>query len=40
MTMMMAIPAMPMWVSNLDNNLGVSCWNQRHQEHEGEKSKH
>jgi hypothetical protein len=41
MTMMMAVPAMPvMLMSNLDNYLSARCRYQRHEEHKGEKSKH
>jgi hypothetical protein len=40
MTMMMAIPAMPMMrVANLNHNLRARCWNQRHEERKGENSK-
>jgi hypothetical protein len=41
MTMVMAVPAMPMMrVSNLYYNLSARCGYQRHEEHKGEKSKH
>jgi hypothetical protein len=40
MTMMMAIPAMAMVrMSNRNHDLCTGCWNQRHKEHKGEKSK-
>jgi hypothetical protein len=40
MTMMMAVPAMPMMrVSNRNHNLRTRCWDHRREEHKGEKSK-
>ena len=41
MTMVMAVPAMPMMrVSNRNYYLSARCGYQRHEEHKGEKSKH
>jgi hypothetical protein len=39
MTVMVAIPTMPVRVSNLYDNLRARCGNQRHEEHKGEESK-
>jgi hypothetical protein len=40
MAVVMAPPAMSvMMVSNFDHNLRARCWNQRHEESEGENSK-
>jgi hypothetical protein len=41
MTMMMAVPAMPMMLMpNCYHNLSARCRYQRNEEHKGEKSKH
>jgi hypothetical protein len=42
MTMVMAVPAMPMVmmvIPNRNNNLGARCRDQRNEEHKGKKSK-